>query len=76
VSVLWRVRDDVLDELAVDEVKRKIGFQHPIIAMHVRRGDSVSACQPVRLVLSLCCAPVGFSVRLRLGGMCLYWVRS
>eukprot|EP00802_Teleaulax_amphioxeia_P004182 Tamp_04186.p1 GENE.Tamp_04186~~Tamp_04186.p1 ORF type:complete len:1115 (-),score=162.00 Tamp_04186:44-2914(-) len=40
VSVLWRVRDDVLDELAVDEVKRKIGFQHPIIAMHVRRGDS------------------------------------
>ena len=40
VSVLWRVRGDILDELAVDQVKRKIGFQHPIIAMHVRRGDS------------------------------------
>ena len=40
VSVLWRIRADIWQELAVDAVKQRIGFQHPIIAMHVRRGDS------------------------------------
>jgi hypothetical protein len=40
VSALWRIRSDVLHELAVEEVKKSIGFEHPVIAMHVRRGDS------------------------------------
>ena len=40
VASLWRIRRDVLQELDIEAVKQSIGFEHPVIAMHVRRGDS------------------------------------
>ena len=40
MSVLWQLRADVVGEMAVERVKESIGFLHPIIGMHVRRGDS------------------------------------
>ena len=50
VAYLWRPKPEVRN--MVEDIKRQIGYRHPIVGMHVRRGD---ACRDTeRTPLSQC----------------------